>query len=163
VRNPFRIFWGIVAMGAIIAYLSHGVSLTAKPEAMTWEEFSRNPQAMSHFAERHGLSWRGTAKETQVMREVFERNVTHNPEFTRTPAIQDDGDSHNFLVARMQRAMRAAYQCWQPKQLTHQASGFHFSALWQLRWNIGMTIGVLLGLILICTTGITLFERKAGV
>jgi hypothetical protein len=150
-------------MGAIIAYLSHGVSLTAKPEAMTWEEFSANPVAMAHFAERNELVWNGTPTQTLALRKAFDQNVTQNREFTRLPAIQEDTDSPKLLVSRLQHAMRALYGMWQPKPLMHHASGFRFSAIWQLRWNIAMTIGVLLGLILICTTGITLFERKAGV
>jgi len=150
-------------MGAIIAYLSHGVSLTIKPEAMTWDEFSRNPTAMSHFAERNGLSWNGSTSQRETLKKVFDRNVTDNREFSRTPVIETDTDSPNVLVARLQHLMRTLYITWQPKSLTRHAGDFRLSAVWQLRWNVGMTIGVLLGLILICTTGISLFERKARV
>ena len=160
-RNPFRIIWAVVAMGAIIAYLSQGVSLTLKPEAMTWEDFSKNSVAMAHFAERNGLVWKGVP--THELEKAFEQNVTLNREFATPPKIPEDKDSSNVLVARLQREMRKLYAVWQPNSPAHQTGRFHFSPLWQLRWNIAMTMGVLLGLILVCTTGITLFERKAGV
>lgn len=159
-----RTLWGILAMGAISAYFSHGLNLSIKPEAMTWEEFSGNREAMQHFAERNEILWDGSPARTQVLQKVFEKTVTENREFAQPKApLDDETESRMVWVARLQQGMRSFYNFWQPRGSSYHGHAFRFSALGQLRWNMVMTIGVLLGLIVMCTAGINLFERKAGV
>jgi hypothetical protein len=150
-------------MVVLTAYLFQGFSLSTNPETMSWKEFSENTQAMEHYAERNGIEWDGSAAQTEELRKQFEQNVGGDREGV---SPHDGGSVVPSLswTSRVQRVMHSLYHFWQPRRDPagrHVHHVFRFSPALQLRWNISMTLVLLLALAAVCTAGVSSLERKA--
>ncbi len=164
-KQTFRIIWCIAAVGAIITYLFHGFSFSFKPEALTWNEFSANAQAMEHFAERNGIALDDSPQRMAELHKAFDAEVTQNRDFGSSDAnsARVDLPTHGWL-GHAQRTMSALYQMWLPRRDPpgrHVHHVLHFSAASQLRWTIGLTLALLIAVAAMLTSSINLLERKA--
>jgi hypothetical protein len=146
-------------MIVLTAYLLQGFSLSTTPEAMSWNEFSANPQAMQHYAERNGIDWDGSPEQTEALRKNFEENTSASAPQASTATV-----ASSSWTARIQRVMHSLYHFWQPRRDPsgrHVHHVFRFSPVTQLRWNIGMTLALFLAFAAVLTAGVSSLERKA--
>ena len=154
--KPFRIIWCGLAVIFLTGYLLSGLGISTKPQALTWQEFSRNPEALAHFEDREGIS-EGSGDEDRL-RQIYESSMTDNADF----ASVDSARSHNPVILWAHHFTERIYRVWNrgKRSAAHPGHrGMHLSAAGQTRLNISLTMVFTLFLIGACSWGISTLSR----
>ena len=154
--KPFRIIWCGLAVVFLTGYLLSGLGISTKPQALSWREFSSNPEALAHFAEQQGMS-DGSGDEDQLRR-VYESSMADNADFASAASTP----SHSAVILWAHRFTERIYRVWNrgPRPAGHRGHRtVHFSPIAQERLNISFTLIFTLFLIGACSWGISTLGR----